>query len=421
LAGQFTDESVRALRADGKDKLRLEPGSGGFGVRVTPTGAKLFIAQARVLGRPCRVSLGTFPQISTAKARKLARDALADIRAGKDPRVERQARAKAIEAGQLTVDKFAEEEWLPKHVATMLRERTAADYESIFRKRISPAIGRLLLSQVSKTDVIELHVAMARTPRRANYVTRVVGSLFSYAEDGAKRPQNTNPAHRVRMYPEGKRERFMSETEIARAAEAIRSCEEAGTISRYAAGGLRLALLTGARSGEVTAARWDQVDWQRKFIRLPTGKSGARTIYLSDAAMEILRGLPRVGTFIIAGRRKGHKAKGGESDNVESYKNLGRAWIVVRAKAGLNDVRLHDLRHSYASVAAAKGHSLIMIGKLLGHRVQATTQRYAHLTVDAASAVSDELGVVFQAALDQPQNTTPTVVKWRRRDSCPPF
>jgi hypothetical protein len=87
LAGQFTDESVRALRADGKDKLRLEPGSGGFGVRVTPTGAKLFIAQARVLGRPCRVSLGTFPQISTAKARKLARDALADIRAGKDPRV----------------------------------------------------------------------------------------------------------------------------------------------------------------------------------------------------------------------------------------------------------------------------------------------------------------------------------------------
>ena len=310
--------------------------------------------------------------MSVAEARKAARQALVDLRAGRDPVLEREARARAAEAGQLTVADFAAE-WLNKHVAQMLRARTSADYRSIVEKHINPAMGHLLLAGVTKADVINLHEAMAATPRRANYVTRVIGSLMSYAENKGKRPQNTNPARGVKMYPEGKRERFMSEKEIGRAAEAIKACERSGAIAPHAAGGLRLALLTGARSGEITAAQWSQVDWDRKFIRLQQSKTGARTIYLSDAAIEVLRGLPRIGPYIVAGRKKGQKARGGESDEIEAYRNLGRSWIVVRAKAGLDDVRLHDLRHSYASVAAAKGHSLPMIGKLLGHRVAATT------------------------------------------------
>ena len=418
MVKQFTDETVRSLPVDGVDRLRIEPGSGGFGVRVTPTGLKLFIAQSRVAGRARRVSLGAFPIMSVAKARKAAREVLTDLRAGKDPRAERKARAKALEAGQLTVATFATE-WLDKHVNKMLRSRTAADYASIVKKRINPAIGQLLLTQVTKADIIELHEAMASTPRRANYVVRVIGSLMSYAEDKAKRPQHTNPARGVKMYPEGRSERFMSEAEIGRAAEAIRVCERSGTIAPHAAAGLRLALLTGARSGEITAARWSQVDWARKFIRLPVGKAGARTVYLSDVAIEVLRSIRRVGPFIIAGRKKGHKAKGGESDNVEAYKNLGRAWIVVRAKAGLKDVRLHDLRHSFASIAAAQGHSLLMIGNLLGHRVPATTARYSHLTLDAVSAVSDELGHVYQAAIEPKDETAGKVVKLRRKRRLP--
>src|SRR5262249_55514916 len=160
------------------------------------------------------------------------------------------------------------------------------------------------------------------------------------------------------------RERFLSEAEIVQAAEAIATAEREGRIGPHAAAGLRLCLFTGARSGEVTAALWTHVDWKRRFIRLPDSKTNSpRTIHLNDAALEVLRGLPRVGRFIIAGAK-----------HDEPYKNLSRAWITAREYAdGISDVRLHDLRHSYASLAAGRGVSLQMIGKLLGHKVPATT------------------------------------------------
>jgi len=185
---------------------------------------------------------------------------------------------------------------------------------------------------------------------------------MSYAEETGLRPQNSNPCRRIRMYRERARERFMTEAEIGRAADAITACEQERKIGRHAAAALRLALLTGARSGELTAILWRHIDWSRRQIRLPDSdepgrKTGARTIYLSEAAVEVLRSIPRVEPYVIAGARRG-----------EPHKNLSRAWIIVRTKAGLDVVRLHDVRHSYASVAAAQDHSLPMIGKLLGHR-----------------------------------------------------
>src|SRR5262249_56744453 len=133
--------------------------------------------------------------------------------------------------------------------------------------------------------------------------------------------------------------------------EGIAAAEGAGKIGPHAAAGLRLALFTGARSGEVTAAQWAQIDWDRKFIRLPDSKTNEpRTIHLSDAAIEVLRALPRVEPFIVAGALKG-----------EPFKNLRRTWIIAREYAGLDDVRLHDLRHSYASLAAGRRVSLPMI------------------------------------------------------------
>jgi integrase len=174
----------------------------------------------------------------------------------------------------------------------------------------------------------------------------------------------------LKLFREGRRERFLSEVEIGTAADAITSAERDGIMGPHAAAGLRLALFTGARSGEVTAIEWRHIDWQRRFVRLPDSKTNEpRTIHLSDAAIEVLKTLPRVGKFVIAGAKPD-----------EAYKNLSRAWIKTRDRTpGLEDVRLHDLRHSFASLAAGQGVSLQMIGKLLGHKVPATTQRYAHL------------------------------------------
>jgi len=214
--------------------------------------------------------------------------------------------------------------------------------------------------------------------------------------DVGLRPPHSNPAKKIRMYRQGVRERFLSEEEIGKAADAIYQTETAGKIGPHAAAGLRLALFTGARSGEISAAQWSHVDWQRKQIRLPDSKTNVpRTIHLSDAAVEILKTLPRVGSFIIAGRYKN-----------EPHQNLTRAWIIARVSGGLEDVRLHDLRHSYASLAAGRGVSLQMIGKLLGHKVAATTQRYAHLARDAVASVNDELGDLINTAIEKYPPTT---------------
>src|SRR5690348_10204471 len=140
-------------------------------------------------------------------------------------------------------------------------------------------------------------------------------------------------------------ERFLSEEEIGKAADAIQRAEREGKIGPHGAAGLRLALFTGARSGEITAVEWTHIDWDRRIIRLPDSKTNEpRTIHLSDAAIDVLKTVPRISRFVIAGAKPD-----------EPYKNLSRAWIVARRYAGLGDVRLHDLRHSYASLAAGRG------------------------------------------------------------------
>jgi integrase len=294
---------------------------------------------------------------------------------------------------------------MAEHVKPKLKPRTVFDYERLLKQHINPRLGHLTVAHIERDDLIGLHVAMERTPRRANYTLSTVRALLNYAIDLKLRPPGSNPARRIRMYRERKLERFLSEIEIAKAADGIAAAEQAGKVGPHGAAGLRLALFTGARSGEITAIKWQHVDWPRKLVRLPDSKTNdPRTIHLSDAAVEVLRTLPRVSEYAIAGTNEG-----------EPYKNLSRAWIIAREYAGLDDVRLHDLRHSYASLAAGRGVSLHMIGKLLGHRVPATTARYAHLARDAAAAVNDELGAAMAAAIEKGTPQPADVVKLSRR------
>jgi integrase len=284
-------------------------------------------------------------------------------------------------------------------VLPKLKPRTAFDYRQLLAKHILPVLGNLMVVEADRDHIERLHLDMRSTPRRANYTIATVRALLNYAIKRGLRA--SNPASGIKLYRERARERFLSEAEIAAAAEAIAQAEGEGKIGPFAAAGLRLALFTGARSGEVTAIQWHMVDWERRFIRLPDSKTNEpRTIHLSDAAIEVLRNVPRIGPYVIAGNKSG-----------EPFKNLSRSWIVAREYAGLKDVRLHDLRHSYASLAAGRGVSLQMIGKLLGHKVPATTARYAHLARDVVQSVNDELGAAMQAAIRRPRGK---IVKLRR-------
>ncbi len=387
---KLTEAFIESLPTNGQDSIVFDQSLPGFGIRTTASGKKLFIARARIDGRRRYVSLGEFPDTKLADARRDARRALEAIKEGHDPAAERTARLKAAEAGQTTVEALALR-WMAEIVTPKRKPRTAADYQRLIDQKIGPEFGHLIVTAVDREQVIRWHARMANTPRRANYALATLKALLNFAEDIGLRPPHTNPCRRIEMYREKGRERFLSEAEIATAADAITKAEQDGKIGHHAAAGLRLALFTGARSGEITATKWAHVDFDRKIIRLPDSKTNEpRTIHLSDAALQVLKSTARVGPYVIAGAKPG-----------EPLKNLSRSWIVARAYGGLGDVRLHDLRHSYASLAASRGVSLQMIGKLLGHKVAATTARYAHLARDAAAAVNDELGAAMSAAIDK--------------------
>jgi integrase len=404
---KLSNASVEALEITGRDRVVFDNLS-GFGIRITPAGTKLFFVQARAAGQKRRYTIGAYPAMKVAEARDAARAMLDDMRAGKNPVVERQIRRAAITAGDITVAALADK-WMEDVVRPKRKPSTIGDYETIIAKRIKPTFGPVPVRTLTWAQVNALHVSLSKTPRRANYVIGTLRALLNFGERIGVRPPHTNPCKGIEFYRERMRERFLSEAEIGAAADAIESAERDGVIGPHAAAGLRLAMFTGARRGEITATRWEHIDWERKQIRLPDSKlNEPRTILLSDPAVEVLKTVPRTGQFVIAG------AKGKAFTNT----SLSRAWMIARAYAGggLDDVRLHDLRHSYASLAAGRGVSLQMIGKLLGHKVTATTQRYAHLARDHVATVNDELGAAMQAAIDnRPERGGGNVVKLQQR------
>lgn len=352
----------------------------GFAVRVSPKGVKAFVVQGRAKGRMHRRNLGRFPAVTPEEARERAREILSKMAAGKAP-------DQSLERVKVSA---ALDEWLKVHVARKLKPRTAADYETIAKKVLKPAMGARYVADVERADLAKLHGDRCDTPRRSNYILAVARSFFSYCEDAGYRPPESNPAKRIKAFPENRRERFLSRDELARTAAAISAAELAGRISIYAAAALRLCILTGARQGEIKALRWREVDLERGMLLLEDSKTGRKPVYLNAPALGILETLPRVkgNEFVIVGDVDG-----------EPYRNLTRAWIKVRKLAGLSDVRLHDLRHTFASFGASEALSLPMIGRLLGHKVPATTARYAHLAADPVREANERVGAALLAIM----------------------
>ena len=200
-----------------------------------------------------------------------------------------------------------------------------------------------------------------------------------------------NPARGVKKAPVRKVERFLSETEIARLAEAL-DTEARRSANPYPPAAIKLLLLTGCRKGEITNLRWEHVDFERECLRLPDSKTGAKVVYLNAPARALLQELPHFAdnSRVIPGMR---------ADSASAA--IENVWSSVRKAAGLADVRLHDLRHSFASVGAAGGLSLPIIGALLGHKHATTTARYAHLSADPLRAANDVVGARIAAAMNR--------------------
>ena len=425
---KLTKTAVDALAPRERPFLVWDMDLPGFGVRVQPSGAKAYLVQFRVGGggrsaSEYRRTIGKTTAITAVQARKAAAELLAKVRLGADPVGERKA-AQAVPT-------FAElaNEWLAVHVKAKRKGRTAAEYERILKTVINPEIGETRFTDLRRADAARLHEGMAETPALANRALAIISSVWNWAARREIVEMSDNPAKGVERYKEQGRERFLSSDEFARLGDALHDAETIGIpynvdettpgakhfakpenrrvkLDPFAVAAIRLLILTGARLREILDAKWSQVDLERGVLFLADSKTGKKPVYISAAAQAVLASLPRVegNPHIIAGAKEGAPRA-----------DLKKPWAAVCRAAGLEGLRLHDLRHSFASLGAGGGLGLPIIGKLLGHSQAATTQRYAHLDADPLRRAVDAIGERVEGMMGR--RSVDVVPLWRQKQN----
>lgn len=438
---KLTKAVVDALEKRASDYVEWCGALPGFGCRVRPSGSRSLIVQYRVGGRnsPVRkVTLGSYGKLTVEQARKAAEAILAKAELGID-----EAGERARKRGELTVAELCDE-YLTDGCDRKKASTIATDKGRIER-HIKPLLGRKRIGDVTRGDIERFMRDVANGKTAADVKTkkfgrarvtggkgtatrtvRLLGGIFSYAV--ARDYISANPRSGVRLYEDGKGERFLSEEELRRLGEALREAETAGLpwqpkaganvkhvpkmaatareiVSPHAIAAIRLLMLTGCRAGEILNLQWKHVDLEHGLLNLADSKTGAKPVLLGAPAMKVLADIPRISgnPYVIVG----DKPKLPRRD-------LKRPWSRIIKHAGLDGLRLHDLRHSFASVGAASGMGLTVVGKLLGHQSTSTTARYSHLADDPLRRASDAIaGRISDAMGDGAAGEVADVVQLR--------
>ncbi len=383
----------------------------GYGLR--PSGGLFVEYRPGAGGRAVpkkRHTFGSVAEYDADAARKEAKRLLHLIGTGHDPAAKRTADRSAATVEDMVAF------YLDEHVRPKKKPRSAALYDFYFRKHLGPALGNRKAAEVRKADVQKLHRAIGKThPPTAYRVVALLRAAYGHAiEEGLLDEDFRNPAQGVEPFTEQGRERFLTSEELNRLGAALDEAETVGlpwlcdedgpkakhlpkadkrrnNVSPFVTSAIRLLLFTGARLGEILNLRWDEVDFERGLLFLPDSKTGRKTVLLNAPALAVLaslKELPVIGPYVIAG------------DNPEAPRSsIQRPWRAILAHAGITGLRIHDLRHSYASFGVSGGLGLPVIGRLLGHRNVTTTARYSHLADDPIRRASDAIGATIAAAL----------------------
>ncbi|NOC85621.1 site-specific integrase [Ruegeria sp. HKCCD6428] len=370
---KLTKRAVEALPVEAKDYFVWDSQIAGFGVRVMPSGAKTYQAQYRKGGRTRRVSIGRHGKITVDEARKLAKELMGQVAKGENPAEEIAQHRRAPTVAALC------ERFFDTHVKERCKPSTQGEYRRAIDLFIVPAIGSFKVVDVERKDIAELHHKFRDKPYQANRTLGVLSKMFNLAEIWGLRPDGSNPCRHVPKYREEKRERFLNQDELQRLGQALTDAERDGSESPFVVAAFRLLILTGCRLGEIQTLQWSFIT--DAGMELPDTKTGARRIPLPQPARAVLSTLPRLpdNPYVITGAVPGHYAT-----------DLQKPWRRIRKRAGLNDVRIHDLRHTYASNAVSSGMPIQMVGRLLGHSQIQTTMRYAHLADDPVRQAAEE-------------------------------
>jgi integrase len=361
---------------DGRDRFLRDSALPGFAVRLYPSGTRKYIVQYRTKdNRQRRMVLGLHGVLTVENARNMARDVLVSVSKGGDPAAEKKAAREAPTVRDLAADYLEKHANPKKHPASVTNDKAKLD------RVIIPKLGNIKVSAVSRQDIEKLHISLRDKPYTANRHLALLSKMFNLAVSWGWRADN--PVRGIPHFHEDRRQRWLSEEELARLWEALEQHP-----NRRAANAVKLLILTGSRRSEVLSATWDEFDMERGRWTKPshhTKQKSTEHVPLSRAAIALLSAMQSEADtecpFLFPGNAP-EKPLG----------DIKKFWQRLRQEVGIEDVRLHDLRHTYASNLVSRGVSLHIVGRLLGHTQPQTTARYAHVDDVALREATETFG-----------------------------
>ncbi len=421
---KLTKRLVDASKPGDAQKIVWDTEVKGFGLRVMPSGVKSYVLNYRTEGgNSRRYTIGKHGSPWTCEdARQKAVGVLRGLASGIDPLVAKTQAKVAIAVADLV------EMYLVEGLAEKPNKKASswATDTSNLRRHVIPLLGAKAIKSLTPQDIARFQADVTAGRTAADVKTKKMGRAIITGGKGTAARSTAilgamlalavrrglitkNPAMGVEIVKGEKMERFLTESEVAALGDALKTMVATLTLSQTMANAIRLLLLTGCRRNEICSLEWSWIDFQRSCVRLPDSKTGAKVVPLADSALDLLKGLDRTSRYVLgSSRSEGHII------------GIQKAWHKVRSRAtaiarqnaivagcspeqapDLSNVRLHDLRHSYASFAVADGATLFMVGKVLGHRQSRTTEIYAHIHDDPLRALADRTGRKIASALNR--------------------